>query len=178
LKGATLSIMTLELTSLATLYETLSKIYGASKTAVGWVARIGDWAATKPSADDAKTIRAYVKRLDERRVLYVPLHAERANLVVWSLREVKNATEETKAKLEHAGLDAALGGIVDHLRKFLDTWSDEPFVGRGDDRDPRNIAFLVALGELRVKVIAHLELIKMIDPKVQIGNIIRPAATE
>ena len=52
----------------------------------------------------------------------------------------------TAANLEHPGLDATLGGIVDHLRKFLETWGDEPFVGRGDDRDPRNIAFLVALG--------------------------------
>jgi pimeloyl-ACP methyl ester carboxylesterase len=38
--------------------------------------------------------------------------------------------------------------------------------------------FLVALGELRVKVIAHLELIKMSDPKVQIANIVPPAAAE
>jgi hypothetical protein len=170
--------MALELTSLAALYETLSKIYGVGKTAVGWVAKLRDWAAMKPLADDTKTIRAYVKRLDERRVFYVPLHAERANFVVGSLREVKNITEEAEGNLEHPGLDAALGGIVDHLRKFLDTWGDEPFVGRGDDRDPRNIAFLVALGELRVKVIAHLELIKMIDLKVQIANIIRPAAAE
>ncbi len=46
----------------------------------------------------------------------------------------------------------------------------------GDDRDPRNIAFLVALGELRVNVTVLLELIKMIDPKAKIANIRLPAS--
>jgi len=135
------------------------------------------WLEDRPLAEDKKEIRAYVQRLNDRRVFYVPLHSERANACVGSLGEVKRWTEEARSKIKHGGLQAALAGIQGNVRAFLDTWQDRPFVQTGNGSDPENLAFLVALGELRGAIRHDLEFIKLLDDKVKLTNIIPPPET-
>src|SRR5450759_751226 len=76
----------------------------------------------KPTKAESECLIAYVRRLDERRVLYHPYHLEVVESCVGSLDEVRRFTDETLAKIENPAARAALGAILDRSRAFVDRW--------------------------------------------------------
>lgn len=76
----------------------------------------------KPSVADSKLLVEYVRRLDGRRVFYAPWNSEVVELVLGSLREVKNWTEEVSAKLDHQASRILVAFMLDKMRAFLDKW--------------------------------------------------------
>jgi len=167
----------IELATLVYIVKLVAEAFGAGKAAKSGTklaSELKSWLEDRPQTDDKKKIRAYVKQLDERRVFYVPLHTERANAVVASLRGIQNLTEQTKSDVAHHGLQAALDGIQQSLRAFLDEWQVRRFVTQGDGRHSDNIPFLIALGELRAKVWNDLRFIQLFDDRVKLTNIMPP----
>lgn len=105
---------------------------------------------------DQRLVKEFVGRLDERRVFYVPYHAEQVEQVVGSLRTVAKDSLQTLAGLSHGPSKAAVGVVLDQTRKFLDRWGDArtpPQRGRFPAWfDQETSKFFEDLGELRGQV--------------------------
>ena len=143
---------------------------GVAKTAAS---KFDKWYGNKPSPEDAKEIVAYCKHIDERRVFFFSSGDEQIGSCLWSLNEVRQATIETKAKIEHPGIAAFLGAALDAVRAFLDKW-----VGFGTDRrDRRHLdsehAFFADLGDLRSKMRTYVAMFATFAPKAKAPNLFK-----
>ena len=139
------------------------------------------------SKSDKSRLAKYVQRLNERRVFYVHYDVEVVVSCLGSLRSAKDFTEETLADVEHPSAKAALGVILDAIRKFLDKWSDfssrhpwddfdrfHPYRGP-DHNDARSFPhFFEDLGELRANVTLMVSLLHDLDPKIEAPNLQPP----
>ncbi len=122
-------------------------------------AKVQTWRGS-PSKEDRARLIAYCRRLDERRVFSAPFDDEVEDVCVASLNQVKEFTDEALADIEHPAARAAVGAILDEVRKFLDKWHGY----RGPrsfglhprhpwrDQDVRSPDFFQDLGELRGKM--------------------------
>jgi hypothetical protein len=133
---------------------------------------------------DRDRLTRYVRRINERRVFFHPYNSEVIEACVGSLDEVKRFTDETLAAIENEGAKAALGGILDATRAFLDRWrgTRTPH-GRPWARDPLDRwsgqergegetmeEFFKDLGELRGAVKLMMALLEQIDPNLVASN--------
>ena len=146
-----------------------SAILGTILRLAGMVPAAGDQLNRlrgKLTRSDLATLAKYVKRVDERRVFFHPYDSEVIEACVGSLDQVKNFTEETLASVKHEGAKAALGGILDATRAFVDRWSDH------ESRQDRTMEqFFADLGELRGAVKLMLALLQEIEPKLVTPNL-------
>jgi len=137
----------------------------------------------KPTKADSERLIAYARRLDERRVFYFPYEMESDVMSISSLDEVRRFTDETLAAMGNETARAALGGILDHLRAFLDKWSGarmprhhwdhRGFRGMRPGDDPDGIdSFFQDLGELRGSMKQMLELLMLVEPKIKAPNLL------
>ena len=140
----------------------------------------------KPSQIESECLIQYVRRLDERRVLYHPYNVEVIECCVSSLDEARRFTDETLAKVESPGARAALGAILDRVRAFLDRWHGartprdwwshgglhREAISGGDGLDE----FFQDLGELRGTMTAMLELLKLVEPRIKAPNLLPEAS--
>jgi len=134
--------------------------------------------APKPPA----CLIAYVRRLDERRVLFHPYHMEVLESCVGSLDEVRHFTDEALAQIENPAARAALGAILDRSRAFVDRWRGshglrDPWDHGGFHRGPGSqgesmAEFFQDLGELRGTMRDMLELLKLLEPKIEAPNLL------
>jgi hypothetical protein len=136
---------------------------------------------------DKSGLAKYVQRLNERRVFYFPYNCEVVESCLGSLRFVKDFTEETLAEIEHPPAKAALGVILDAIRKFLDKWSNFSSRHPWDDfdrfhphrgHDPNDAQtfphFFEDLGELRANVTLMISLLHDLDSKIEAPNLQPP----
>jgi len=164
-----------------------SAILGTILRLAGMVPAAGDQlnrVRGKLTRSDLATLAKYVKRVDERRVFFHPYDSEVIEACVGSLDQVKNFTEETLASVKHEGAKAALGGILDATRAFVDRWHgartpkgprwDLP-LDRWSDHESRQDRtmeqFFADLGELRGAVKLMLALLQEIEPKIVTPNL-------
>jgi hypothetical protein len=154
----------------------------SSLSLLAMLAKAFRWARGKPSADEDKRVKTLVKFIDERRVFTAPYHMEAVDACIGSLGDVKNATERTLANLEHDGLRAAVGGILDMLRAFLDRWPNGDAVRCPRPKGPSPCAdgpqateaeFFKDLGTVRTTIVILLELIashtKVVTTNIRVG---------
>lgn len=136
----------------------------------------------KPTKAESDCLIAYVRRLDERRVLYHPYNVEVVESCVGSLDEVRRFTDETLAKIESPAARAALGAILDRSRAFVDRWHGvhgprdwwdygSPHRGPGSRGDGM-AEFFQDLGELRGTMRDMLQLLKLLEPKIDAPNLL------
>jgi hypothetical protein len=97
------------------------------------------------------------------------------------LAQVKEYTDEALGELEHSGARAALGAILDVLRKFLDEWHGrrplpDAFEWRSRGRDDELSAFYEDLGELRGNMRILVELITALEPSATCPRLLRSGA--
>jgi len=136
----------------------------------------------KPTKAESACLIAYVRRLDERRVLFYPYHMEVLESCVGSLDEVRRFTDETLAQIENPAARAALGAILDRSRAFVDRWRGshglrDPWDHGGFHRGPGSqgegmAEFFQDLGELRATMRDMLELLKLLEPKIDAPNLL------
>jgi hypothetical protein len=143
----------------------------------------------KPSKAESECLIAYVRRLEERRVLYHPYNVEVVESCVASLNEVRRFTDETLAKIESPAARAALGAILDRSRAFVDRWhgSHTPrdwwdhgdhhrnLISSGHRRDGLD-EFFQDLGELRGTMKEMLDLLMLVEPKIKAPNLLPEAS--
>jgi hypothetical protein len=136
---------------------------------------------------DRDRLTKYVRRINERRVFFQPYNSEVIEACVGSLDEVKRFTDETFAAIENDGAKAALGGILDATRTFLDRWRgtrtphgrpwamdplDRRSAQERGDRDNKMMEdFFKDLGELRGAVKLMMALLEQIDQKLAAPNL-------
>jgi len=136
----------------------------------------------KPTKAESQDLIAYVRRLDERRVLFFPYGLEVVESCVASLDEVRRFTDETLAKIENPTARAALGSILDRSRAFVDRWhgihATRDWWDHGDfhggptaHRDGM-ADFFQDLGELRGAMREMVQLLKLLEPKVEAANLL------
>ena len=130
----------------------------------------------KPTEAESATVEALVRKLDERRVFSAPYNSEVAEVCVYSLREVKKATDEVLASIEHEGLRASVGGILDAVRAFLDCWPNPKDIQTGGhgrrmrwsgEPGDSEAEFFKDLGTLRAVVVSMIECAAVHAPKVR-----------
>ena len=141
----------------------------------------------QPTSDERKLLKAYCKRLDERRVFSVPFNSEVEDCCIASLSQVSLFTEELLSKLEHPEASAAVGLILTGVKDFLDKWHGF----RGPDRGfPRHRfrdfdggiegeqqrQFFEDLGALRVHMNGCVEILAMLDPKLAVPSLAQDAS--
>jgi hypothetical protein len=131
----------------------------------------------RPSRADGQLVKAFVRRLDERRVFYAPFHSECVEMVVGSLQRVVDDSLATHASLTHGLSQAAVGLVLDATRKFLDRWSratTPPQRGRFPAWfDEETARFFEDLGELRGQVRTAVELLREFsDPALQAPSLL------
>ena len=139
----------------------------------------------KPTKAESECLIAYVRRLDERRVLYHPFNVEVVESCVGSLDEVRRFTDETLAKIESPAARAALGAILDQSRAFVDRWHGarthldwwnhgghhRGMISSGHREDGLD-EFFQDLGELRGTMKEMLALLKLLEPKIKAPNLL------
>jgi len=139
----------------------------------------------KLSRADRDRLVTYVHRINERRVFFHPYNSEVIEACVGSLDQVKKFTDETLAVVENVAAKAALGGILDATRAFLDGWRGirtphgSPWARGPIDRwsgqeggDGKTMEeFFKDLGELRGAVKLMMALLEQIDPKLVASNL-------
>lgn len=135
----------------------------------------------RPTKGERDLLLQYCNRLDERRVFSVSFNDEAEMLCVGSLEQVKTFTDEVLSKLKHPAARAALGAILDQVRRFLDRWCDSSHPRRhashGDWNVPlearqRRMEFFQDLGELRGNMKLLVRLIGDLVPEVRAPNLL------
>ena len=138
-------------------------------------------ARRKPTVTEAATLATYARWLDERRVLFVPYSVEVVECCLASLSSMKDETESALASLRHASARAALGTILDALRRFVDRWHGARTMSGRRYCGPRfphpaplddEAEFFRDLGELRMVVRLMLTLLQEFEPSVEALTII------
>jgi len=139
----------------------------------------------KPTKVESQDLIAYVRRLDERRVLFFPYGLEVVESCVASLDELRRFTDETLAKIENPTARAALGSILDRSRAFVDRWhgihatpdwwEHGGFHGGPTAHRDGMADFFQDLGELRSTMKQMLELLRLIEPKIKAPNLLPEA---
>jgi hypothetical protein len=120
---------------------------------------VQDWRG-RPTKTERERLVEYCRRLDERRVFSAPFYDEVEISCIGSLEQIKDFTDEALSKMKHPAARAALGAILDQVRRFLDTWRNprqrRPFALHGHWHDrgdgQQRMEFFQDLGELRANM--------------------------
>lgn len=88
------------------------------------VRRTIQMATDVPSRAERELIVRFVRYMDERRVLYLPItvDSEAAAACATSLSTVKDEANSVIAALEHPVAKSIIGGVMDAIRQFNDKW--------------------------------------------------------
>jgi hypothetical protein len=134
-----------------------------------------------PTKEDSERLVRYCRRLDERRVFSAPYHMELAQSCVGSISEVRQYTDEALADIKHPVARAAIGAILDEVRRFEDKWHGyqssadwhpHRFGGRFERTSDRD--FFQDLGGLRDKMKVFVGMITELVPDATAPKLFGP----
>lgn len=158
-------------------YSAFKAVLAALKASKSLYEGFQQWKG-RPTKADQEALVAYCRRLDERRVFSAPFNIEVEEVCVSSVNGVKDVTEDVLSKLKHPAAQAALGAILDELRRFLDRWygyrgperfplhrRGDPGFHRDDDGLQQQMEFFKDLGELRGRMKVFVGMIIELAPK-------------
>ena len=141
----------------------------------------------KYAAEERAEVRALLRLIDERRVFHVPMTIEVVECCTGSLETFKTEVERVLTRVQHPVAEAAVGTMRDAVRAFLDAWrafrtppgylSGGGFPGRAfpepSSRDEESIArFFFELGALRQDIRGMVEVLRIVDPKLESPKIL------
>jgi len=119
-------------------FQTVKTMFGLLKLAPAVQSGLRRWKG-RPTVAERALLAEWARRLDERRVFFADYDIEVVESCLASLEHVRTFTDETLAKVEHAGARAVLGAILDLVRQIGDKWHgfQTPRFGDWPDRFPR-----------------------------------------
>lgn len=96
-------------------FQSVKTLFGLLKLAPAVQSGLRRWKG-RPTVAERALLAAWARRLDERRVFYRDYDSEVVEAWLGSLEHVRDFTDETLGKVEHAGARAMLGAILDVVR--------------------------------------------------------------
>lgn len=154
-------------------------VFRAGREVANAAGTISDKLRGRPPKAEREELVRYLRLLDERRVFSAPYNVEVFESCVWSLQNMKDATEQALSRLDHPLARAPLGAILDQLREFLDRWRRHPRMHGAANWDsvygglgPQQAAFFEDLGEVRAVVRLMVQATQDLEPLAKAPHIL------